>query len=70
MTSKTDYAKIERNAALLKKTGSGVVYALLTVWAIMVLFPFYWMLLTSIKCLQLRVHPAAVHPCTHAAKLH
>jgi len=49
MTSKTDYAKIERNAALLKKTGSGVVYALLTVWAIMVLFPFYWMLLTSIK---------------------
>lgn len=25
------------------------VYALLTFWALMVLFPFYWMLLTSIK---------------------
>ncbi|MBP1581730.1 MAG: carbohydrate ABC transporter permease [Oscillospiraceae bacterium] len=29
--------------------GKAVVYVLLTVWAIAVLFPFYWMLLTSIK---------------------
>lgn len=26
-----------------------VVYLLLTVWALIVLFPFYWMLLTSVK---------------------
>lgn len=25
------------------------IYALLTIWAIIVLFPFYWMLLTSVK---------------------
>ena len=35
------------------KTGpavsKGVVYALLTVWAVIVLFPFYWMVLTSVK---------------------
>ena len=27
----------------------GLVYALLTLWALIVLFPFYWMLLTSVK---------------------
>lgn len=27
----------------------GITYAGLTVWAVMVLFPFYWMVLTSIK---------------------
>ena len=26
-----------------------IVYALLTVWALMVLFPFYWMILSSVK---------------------
>ena len=29
--------------------GRGSVYALLVFWALMVLFPFYWMLLTSVK---------------------
>ena len=29
--------------------GRGVVYVLLTVWALIVLFPFYWMVLTSFK---------------------
>ena len=29
--------------------GKGVVYALLGIWALIVLFPFYWMLLTSVK---------------------
>ena len=27
----------------------GLIYALLTLWAIIVLFPFYWMILTSVK---------------------
>ena len=29
--------------------GKGVVYALLGLWALIVLFPFYWMILTSVK---------------------
>ena len=27
----------------------GITYALLTLWAVFVLFPFYWMVLTSVK---------------------
>ena len=44
-----DYEKIERSALLRKRIGKGITYALLTLWAILVLFPFYWMLLTSVK---------------------
>ena len=35
--------------SILPKIGRGVVYALLTLWAVIVLFPFYWMVLTSFK---------------------
>ena len=45
----TDYEKIERSAARKQKAIKAVTYALLTVWAVVVLFPFYWMLLTSVK---------------------
>ena len=44
-----DYEKIERAAAQRKKIINIVVYVFLTFWAIMVLFPFYWMILTSVK---------------------
>ena len=44
-----DFERIERSARLRKRIGTGVLYALLTVWAVIVLFPFYWMLLTSVK---------------------
>ena len=44
-----DYEKIEKRAALKKRTRNIIVYTLLTLWALAVLFPFYWMLLTSIK---------------------
>ncbi len=44
-----DYEKIERNALIRKRVGKAVVYTLLTLWAILVLFPFYWMILTSVK---------------------
>ena len=44
-----DYEKIERAAARRKKIINIVVYVFLTFWAIMVLFPFYWMILTSVK---------------------
>lgn len=33
-----------------KKTASNIfIYSCLTIWALMVLFPFYWMILTSVK---------------------
>ena len=31
------------------RAGKAVTYALLTLWAVLVLFPFYWMILTSFK---------------------
>ena len=44
-----DYKKIERHAAGRKRLRNIIIYTLLTLWALMVLFPFYWMLLTSLK---------------------
>ena len=32
-----------------RKSGKGVTYALLSLWGIIVLFPFYWMVLSSFK---------------------
>ncbi len=49
MSRQTDYIKIEKRAKTRGRIGSGVIYFFLTVWALMVLFPFYWMVLTSIK---------------------
>ena len=49
MAMKVDYQKIERAAALRRGAGKTLTYTLLTFWAVMVLFPFYWMLLTSLK---------------------
>ncbi len=43
------YQKIEQKSARQRKLISGVTYAFLTLWGLMVLFPFYWMLLTSVK---------------------
>ena len=44
-----DYEKIEHRSAVKARTKKICVYTLLTVWAVMVLFPFYWMILTSFK---------------------
>ena len=49
MEKKLDFDKIERNAAIRKRAFKAADYLLLTIWALMVLFPFYWMLLTSVK---------------------
>ncbi|MBQ7015970.1 MAG: carbohydrate ABC transporter permease [Firmicutes bacterium] len=49
MKSQLDFDKIEKQARGRKKVSRFVIYALLGFWAIMVLFPFYWMVLTSIK---------------------
>ena len=44
-----DYEKIERSALRRNRTVKTVTYSLLSLWGIVVLFPFYWMLLTSVK---------------------
>ena len=44
-----DYQTIERSAARRAKVRKVLTYILLTFWAIIVLFPFYWMVLTSVK---------------------
>ena len=44
-----DYEKIERSARLKEQTRKIITYLLLAVWAAAVLFPFYWMVLTSVK---------------------
>ena len=49
MEKNIDYQKIEKAANRKKAVRSTVIYTLLTFWAIMVLFPFYWMVLSSIK---------------------
>lgn len=49
MKSNTDYIKIEKNARAHKKILDTVTYILLVFWAVVVLFPFYWMVLTSLK---------------------
>ena len=49
MGKPVSYEKIEKNAKVREKVRQSIVYTLLTFWALMVLFPFYWMLLTSVK---------------------
>ena len=49
MQKKTDFDKIERAVRVRGALSNAVLYILLTLWALMVLFPFYWMILTSIK---------------------
>ena len=46
---KQSYQNLERAAAARKRVTHIVVYTLLAIWALIVLFPFYWMLLTSLK---------------------
>ena len=44
-----DFEKIERAARTRKLVMNIITYVLLSVWAVIVLFPFYWMVLTSVK---------------------
>ena len=46
---KNDYETLEKRAELRKRIAKGVIYTLLGVWALIVLFPFYWMILSSLK---------------------
>ena len=44
-----DYNEIQRRAMVRKHWVKGITYTLLGIWALIVLFPFYWMILTSVK---------------------
>ena len=44
-----DYEKLEKSAKAKGIVRNVVIYTLLILWAVMVLFPFYWMILTSVK---------------------
>lgn len=46
---KNDLKKTENAANVRKVIRNIIIYTLLTFWAVMVLFPFYWMVLTSVK---------------------
>jgi multiple sugar transport system permease protein len=49
MSQNVDYIKIEKQAGARKRLVRTVTYILLVLWAVVVLFPFYWMVLTSFK---------------------
>ena len=49
MNKPMNYDKIEKAARTRETVRKTVIYTFLTLWAVMVLFPFYWMLLTSVK---------------------
>jgi len=49
MDTNMDFEKIRKASARRNSIVRFFTYLLLSVWAVMVLFPFYWMVLTSIK---------------------
>ncbi len=49
MERQDTYAKIKKSAKTRDNVRSTVTYVLLTIWGLIVLFPFYWMILTSVK---------------------
>lgn len=49
MNNTVNYSKIEKRAKVLDGVRKALIYFLLSVWGIVVLFPFYWMVLTSVK---------------------
>ena len=44
-----DYDMIGRSSRLRQNTRKGITYFLLSIWGLLVLFPFYWMVMTSFK---------------------
>lgn len=49
MKGSPDYARLREKQQQRKAIKKGITYALLGIWALFVLFPFYWMLLSSFK---------------------
>mgnify|MGYP002853068397 CR=1 FL=1 len=46
---KADYSRIPRKTKFRNGVKKSLLYLGLTFWAVLVLFPFYWMILTSVK---------------------
>ena len=44
-----DYTRVEKRIRARRHLSKGAIYGFLAIWALIVLFPFYWMVLTSIK---------------------
>ena len=49
MANQNDFDRIERASRSRRIAVRAITYALLILWALLVLFPYYWMLLTSVK---------------------
>ncbi len=49
MLKQSELSLIERRARARRIAGKVFTYLMLTVWAVLVLFPFYWMVLSSVK---------------------
>ena len=49
MKNEIDYDQLQKSAKLRRGIKYAVLYLLLSLWALIVLFPFYWMVLTSVK---------------------
>ena len=49
MSDLADYKKTERRDRVKKAAFNAFKYLMLGIWGVIVLFPFYWMVLTSIK---------------------
>jgi len=49
MRKQVDFERIERSYASRRRILNIFIYTMLTLWALMVLFPFYWMILSSVK---------------------
>lgn len=49
MRQHADFERLERSALRRSRRLRVVTYVGLTIWALVVLFPFYWMVLTSLK---------------------
>ncbi len=47
--TKTDYSELGKDILLKRILSKSITYILLAIWGFIVLFPFYWMILTSFK---------------------
>ena len=52
MTTNIDFRKMEKNAVIKNRILNVFIYAMLGFWALAVIFPFYWMLISSVKSLE------------------
>ena len=49
MEQHLDFEKKQKQTLRRGRLLKGLTYFFLTIWALIVLFPFYWMILTSVK---------------------